>query len=129
MTNEIEIYKTLLSDIKNREGCGKGVIRKLAVDLKNELSEVKGFLERNLQFMIQFFNEYKDIVSIRQPPVSQLKTNSNTKLPVSQLSNSSIFSFGELKTMPLLLGHKPANYCPTHKLLPRNVGQQYKRQQ
>ena len=37
------------------EGWGKGVIPRLATDLKNELPDVKGFSERNIGYMIRFF--------------------------------------------------------------------------
>ncbi|GEM_PF-387501 len=54
------------------EGWGAGVIPKLANDLKNELSEVKGFSVRNIQMMIQFYKEYSEYTLITKPPVSQL---------------------------------------------------------
>ncbi|MEZ4772560.1 MAG: PDDEXK nuclease domain-containing protein [Bacteroidia bacterium] len=53
------------------EGWGKGVISKIANDLKNELSEVKGFSNRNLGYMVQFAREYSN-VSILQQPVAKL---------------------------------------------------------
>lgn len=135
MNNEIEIYKGLLTNIKNRvrqgqlkvnlaanaemlatywdigrmihfqqqqKGWGKGVIPKLANDLKNELAEVKGFSERNLRTMVYFYIEYPDF-SIWQLPVaklendsisplsvSELEIDSITKLPVAKLENDSI---------------------------------------
>jgi hypothetical protein len=73
-----------------QKGWEKGVIPKLAVDLKNELSEVKGFSERNLKVMVQFFNEYKEVISIGQLPVAKLEADSIRKLPVSQLENDTI---------------------------------------
>lgn len=90
---------------QQEEGWGKGVIPRLAMDLKNELSDLKGFSERNLKFMVQFYHEYKCLVigqlpvsqidnievSIRQLPVSHLKNSSITKLPVSQLDNNDIY--------------------------------------
>lgn len=123
MNNEIEIYKGLLTNIKNRvrqgqlkvnlaanaemlatywdigrmihsqqqqKGWGKGVIPKLANDLKNELAEVKGFSVRNIQMMVQFFNEYQMITSIGQLPVSDLESQSITQLPVAHLDNTAI---------------------------------------
>lgn len=85
------------------EGWGKGTLEHLSVDLKNEFPKIKGFSVRNMQYMMQFFNEYnKDLTSVKsaepliaQPSVSQLDKNSPmckrthintiTKLPVSQL--------------------------------------------
>lgn len=43
---------------QEREGWGAGVIPRLAVDLKNELPEQKGFSERNIKRMLRFFREY-----------------------------------------------------------------------
>jgi predicted nuclease of restriction endonuclease-like (RecB) superfamily len=117
MNAEIEIYKGLLTDIKNRvrqgqlkvnfaanaemlvtywdigrmiynqqrqKGWGKGVIPKLAIDLKNELAEVKGFSERNIRTMVSFYTEYSNF-SIWQLPVAELENDAITKLPVAQL--------------------------------------------
>jgi hypothetical protein len=39
---------------QKEKGWGAGVIPRLAVDLKNELPEVKGFSERNIGYMIRF---------------------------------------------------------------------------
>lgn len=54
-------------------GWGAGITRKLALDLKNELPEEKGFSERNLKFMVQFFKEYSEVNTIGKQPVSQLE--------------------------------------------------------
>lgn len=40
------------------EGWGAGVIPQLSVDLRNELPEVKGFSERNIGLMLQFYRAY-----------------------------------------------------------------------
>jgi predicted nuclease of restriction endonuclease-like (RecB) superfamily len=60
------------------EGWGKGLLRRLAVDLKDELPEIKGFSERNLQLMIQFQREYPDLFKISQRLVAELP---DTSLP------------------------------------------------
>ena len=68
-------------------------LQRLAVDLKNDYSEIKGFSVRNMQCMIQFFNEYnqeltmvKGVVSpITQPVVAQLGQY-NFALPIKHLS-------------------------------------------
>jgi hypothetical protein len=39
---------------QQQEGWGTGVIPRLAVDLKNELPEEKGFSPANLKRMVQF---------------------------------------------------------------------------
>jgi predicted nuclease of restriction endonuclease-like (RecB) superfamily len=46
---------------QEKEGWGAGVIPRLAVDLKNELPEQKGFSERNIKRMLRFFREYSDL--------------------------------------------------------------------
>ena len=61
---------------------GAGVIPRLAKDIQNELSEIKGFSERNIKFMVQLYKEYEADVAIGKQPVSQLK---NMKQIVSQL--------------------------------------------
>ena len=135
MNNEIEIYKGLLTNIKNRvrqgqlkvnlaanaemlatywdigrmihnqqqqKGWGKGVIPKLAIDLKNELAEVRGFSERNILRMLTFYKEYSNFSispllvseletdSIRQLPVAELENDTNTQLPVAHLDDDAI---------------------------------------
>lgn len=69
---------------------GKGVIPKLAVDLKNELAEVKGFSVRNIQMMVQFFNEYRELISIGKLSVAELENDTNTQLPVAHLDDTAI---------------------------------------
>ena len=58
---------------QEREGWGAGVIPRLAVDLKNELPEEKGFSETNLKRMVQFSQEYPQLFSIGARPVPQTR--------------------------------------------------------
>jgi hypothetical protein len=58
------------------EGWGKGLLRRLADDLKDEIPEIKGFSERNLQLMIQFQREYPGLFAIPQRPVAELPEES-----------------------------------------------------
>jgi hypothetical protein len=58
---------------QKREGWGKGLLARLAVDLRNEIPEIKGFSERNLQMMVQFQGEYPELFSIPQRPVAELE--------------------------------------------------------
>jgi predicted nuclease of restriction endonuclease-like (RecB) superfamily len=60
------------------EGWGAGVIPRLAVDLKNELPEQKGFSERNLNYMVRFVREYGE------PPVWQ-ESNLKVQQPAALL--------------------------------------------
>ena len=72
------------------EGWGKAVIPRLAVDLKNELAETKGFSERNILNMLTFYKAYPDINLIPQLPVAKLESKSNTKSIVSKIDENSI---------------------------------------
>jgi len=62
----------LLVDRQKMEGWGAGVLRRLATDLKNELSNQQGFSERNLKLMTQFYREYPGLFEIGQQAVAQL---------------------------------------------------------
>ena len=70
----------IIHELQQTEGWGKGVIPRLANDLKNEFSEMKGFSVRNIQFVIQFYFEYAEF-------------GLNTKLTVSQNESISRMSF------------------------------------
>ncbi len=70
--NELAHYSQLLSDIKEREGWGAKVIPRLAVDLKNELPEEKGFSPANLKRMVRFWSEYPALCSIDAQPARQI---------------------------------------------------------
>ena len=76
----------MIHERQQSEGWGSSVIPRLSRDLKNELSEVKGFSERNIKFMVQFFNEYHSMDAIGKPTVSQLE-NTILQLPVAKLQN------------------------------------------
>ena len=67
---------------QQQEGWGAGIIPRLSKDLHNELPDVKGFSERNIQFMIQFYKEYGADAAIGKQPVSQF---GNMKQLVSQI--------------------------------------------
>ena len=65
----------LVFEKQNREGWGAAVIPRLAYDLRNELTEIKGFSERNIKLMTQFFNNYPNTFTIGQQAVAQLRSN------------------------------------------------------
>ncbi len=66
----------LIASKMEREGWGAKVIPRLAVDLRNELPEEKGFSERNIKRMLRFHREYPELqqaVGHKVPqPVAQL---------------------------------------------------------
>lgn len=77
----------MIYERQKQEGWGKGIIPRLAKDLKNELPEQKGFSVRNIQMIVQFYSEYNEFDSITQRPVAQLNKNSNSPLPVAKIDN------------------------------------------
>ena len=78
----------LLDARQQSEGWGAGVIPRLALDIRNELPEQKGFSERNLKLMVQFFHTYPrlfaDLPVIGQPPVAQLNSDVSTPTETRQ---------------------------------------------
>ncbi|MDI1312629.1 PDDEXK nuclease domain-containing protein [Prosthecobacter sp.] len=64
---------------QKREGWGAGVIPRLAMDLKNELPEEKGFSERNIGYMIRFAREY-GAPPILQQPAAKIVQQSTAQL-------------------------------------------------
>ena len=79
----------MLTKSQETDGWGKKTLQRLAVDLKNEYPEKKGFSVRNMQCMMQFYQEYnKELTwvkmhnyAIAQPSVAQLE-GSNKELPI-----------------------------------------------
>ena len=70
----------MISQKQAVEGWGSRVISKLSTDLKNEMPEIKGFSERNLENMLRFANDY----SIMQQPVAQINDLISKDLTVSK---------------------------------------------
>ena len=73
----------LLATRQTQAGWGKGVIPRLAQDIRNELPEIKGFSERNLKLMDQFYNTYQDLFNnqeIGQSVIAQLPWTHNVLL-------------------------------------------------
>jgi predicted nuclease of restriction endonuclease-like (RecB) superfamily len=79
---------------QEREGWGAGVLPRLAVDLKNELPEEKGFSLRNLKLMVQFYRAYPEHLAIGQRTVAQLMEPSKSaeigQPPVAQTGARSV---------------------------------------
>lgn len=69
-----DIGKIILEKQK-QEGWGSSIIKRLSIDLKNDLPEMNGFSERNLWRMLRFANEY----AILPQPVALLE---NSKKPL-----------------------------------------------
>ena len=71
----------ILTERKQQEGWGAGVIPRLASDLRNELPEVKGYSETNLKRMTQFYREYPELCSIGAQSVPQLESAEKPVVP------------------------------------------------
>jgi hypothetical protein len=72
---------------QEQEGWGAGVIPRLAVDLKNDLPEQKGFPERTIKRMVQFSREYPELFAIGPPSVVQLTSDDSIlQQPAAKLS-------------------------------------------
>jgi len=93
----------ILTERKQLEGWGAGVISRLARDLLNELPEVKGYSETNLKRMAQFYSEYPALCSIGAQPVPQLESNEE-----SAASALSVTEKGA-QPVPLLVGLSSGN--------------------
>lgn len=79
----------MLQQSQEAEGWGKKTLQRLAVDLKNDYSEIKGFSVRNMQCMMQFFNEYNQELTMVKVPFHQLRNQwlRNSKNHQGQLRN------------------------------------------
>ena len=83
----------MLTKSQETDGWGKKTLQRLAVDLKNEYPERKGFSVRNMQCMMQFYNEYNKeltMAKVRNIPITQSMIaqlgNDPTELPIKHLS-------------------------------------------
>ena len=81
---------SLVAARQQMAGWGAGVIPKLARDLHNELPDLKGFSERNLKLMVQFYQTYPELFSIGQTPVAQLGAEAIRQRPVAQFEEDVI---------------------------------------
>lgn len=67
---------------QDAEGWGAAVIPRLAVDLRSDLPEIRGFSERNIGRMIAFFRAYPGMNGILPQPVAKL-----AQKPKQELTN------------------------------------------
>ena len=66
------------------DGWGKKTLQRLSVDLKNDYPEIKGFSVRNMQCMMQFFDEYNQELTMVKGAASTI-----TQSMIAQLEKSS----------------------------------------
>jgi hypothetical protein len=69
---------------QRQEGWGAAVIPRLARELRNELPEVKGFSERNLDRMIAFSRAYAHPADFSPPAVAKLPSPQKVPPPVAK---------------------------------------------
>ncbi len=86
----------MIEQRQQKEGWGAGVIPTLSKDLRNELTETKGFSERNLKRMICFYSEYPFLCPEVPQPVAQLQSaagehKENFRCPVSGTELRAVF--------------------------------------
>jgi len=74
----------LIDQRQRQEGWGAAVIPRLARELRNELPEVKGFSERNLDRMIAFHRGYPDPMDFSPPAVAKLPESPKVPQPVAK---------------------------------------------
>lgn len=66
------------------DGWGQKTLQRLSMDLKNDYPPIKGFTVRNMQYMVQFFNEYnQDLTMVKDN--RPLSKSAITKSVISQL--------------------------------------------
>ena len=75
----------IIADRQRREGWGAAVIPRLALKLKNELPDLKGFSERNIKRMLAFHRDYPDPIAMGQQPVAQLPPSAKVPQPAAHL--------------------------------------------
>jgi hypothetical protein len=63
--------------MQEKEGWGARVIPRLALDIANDMPEVKGLSERNIKRMLSFAREYPTLRPIVPQMVAQLPASGN----------------------------------------------------
>ena len=82
----------IIHDRQGREGWGTGVIPRLARELHNELPELKGFSERNINRMLAFYRAYPSSEAIMPQLAAQLPTSLKLPQPAAKIQSSLLFS-------------------------------------
>ena len=75
----------IIADRQRREGWGAAVIPRLALKLKNELPDLKGFSERNIKRTLAFHRDYPDPIAMVQQPAALLPASAKVPQPAAQL--------------------------------------------
>jgi hypothetical protein len=96
----------IIHNRQQRAGWGAAVIPRLAKELKNELPDVKGFSERNIDRMIAFYRAYPEPAKFSPPPVAELSTQEKAPLAVAK-SSTPIMQGAPAQTLGPLLWSVP----------------------
>ncbi len=75
----------IIAQRQRKEGWGAAVIPRLARELHNELPDIKGFSERNIDRMIAFFRAYPEPSDFSPPAVAKLSIPSKAPQPVANM--------------------------------------------
>lgn len=73
----------MIAERQQQEGWSAKVIPRLAIDLRNEFTNLKGFSERNLGYMLRFAQEYPEGLILQQP-VAKLESIENESSVILQ---------------------------------------------
>lgn len=82
----------IIHDRQRRDGWGAAVIPRLAQELHNEMSELKGFSERNIKRMLAFYRAYPSPAAIVPQAASLLATPKKGPQAAAQMSESLLWS-------------------------------------
>ena len=101
----------MLHAAQQAEGWGKGTLVRLSQDLKNEYPKEKGFSERNLRCMMEFYQEYNQeltmVKSNAKPSVSHLTAGETILQPtVAELQEHAILQ-RQLQNYPNIISRCP----------------------
>ena len=94
----------MVAERQGEAGWGAGIIPRLAQDIRNELSDIKGFSSRNIDRMLAFYREYSGL-EFSPPPVAKIEATmpsaAISPLAVAKLSTNT--ESGQLLDIVLLL--------------------------
>ncbi len=95
----------MLQQSQQADGWGRKTLQRLSVDLKNDYPEIKGFSVRNMQCMMQFFDEYNQELTMVKGAASTI-----TQSMIAQLEKSSAPI-----TQPVIASLEEYNFTPSHQ--------------
>lgn len=95
-----------IAAMQEKQGWGAGVIPRLARDIANDMPEVKGFSERNIDRMVAFAREYPGLGSIG-PTQSAPSPNTVEGAPISPTALANLPSGDSLTMLQPLVAKLP----------------------